>query len=293
MSNTNVRKLLSKAKQNRSSTAKIEHPLAKYDTLGRLTCILCNSTVKSERGWPVHLSSKIHKENLDRVKALPKVNSGKNISNNRNQSNAQPSLVAHEDLSEEESAEDIVEPKSKKFKADADSSSVQEEHTPNHEESSLPPGFFDEPSEEPVSPSEQPSQVNEESTETPESALPAGFFDNKEEELKTLGPSAPTKKEKSLEKEWEIFQEEINKETQRSEKIFEQEEIETALDRDEEERRTQESLLNRVNLLRMKAAENRRIIGEPVVTNMSEDEKESTDDSEYEDLLDWRTKRVV
>ncbi|ORY05606.1 hypothetical protein K493DRAFT_274842 [Basidiobolus meristosporus CBS 931.73] len=302
MSATNVRKLLSKAKQNRSTTSKIDHPLAKYDSLGRLTCIVCNSTVKSERGWPVHLSSKLHKESLERVKALPKSQAAGISSSKRGldvgtriPSSAAPlqtSLEEYDQPSEEESTEDLAEPKQKKLKSDPtpDQESTPEEQAPNGEESSLPADFFDAPPENP----EEQSAAVEEEVPKPESGLPAGFFDNAEEEVKVLGSTAPKVKEATLEKEWEIFQREIHQEAQLAEKIVEQEEVETALDREEEERRTQASLLSRVNLLKMKAAENRRIIGEPVVvTHQSEESEELTDDEVYEDLLDWRTRRAI
>lgn len=35
-----------------------------YTDLGQLTCVLCKTIVRSETVWPVHLNSKVHKENV-------------------------------------------------------------------------------------------------------------------------------------------------------------------------------------------------------------------------------------
>eukprot|EP00047_Mylnosiga_fluctuans_P023290 m.135661 g.135661 ORF g.135661 m.135661 type:complete len:242 (-) comp9532_c0_seq2:1535-2260(-) len=43
---------------------KIDHPLAKYNNIGGLSCVLCNCPVKSEALWQAHLLSKRHKDAL-------------------------------------------------------------------------------------------------------------------------------------------------------------------------------------------------------------------------------------
>lgn len=39
-----------------------------YDDSGQLLCILCESVVRSEAVWNVHINSKKHHENIARVK---------------------------------------------------------------------------------------------------------------------------------------------------------------------------------------------------------------------------------
>lgn len=39
-------------------------PLNTYTDLGQLMCVLCKSVVRNETVWPIHLNSKIHKENI-------------------------------------------------------------------------------------------------------------------------------------------------------------------------------------------------------------------------------------
>ncbi|NP_001088076.1 zinc finger protein 830 [Xenopus laevis] len=63
-----LRKLM-KAKQRESSSKKrIESPLAKYNSLGHLSCVVCNSLIKSELLWPAHILGKQHKEKVAELK---------------------------------------------------------------------------------------------------------------------------------------------------------------------------------------------------------------------------------
>jgi len=39
-----------------------------YDDSGQLFCILCESVVRSEAVWNIHINSKKHRENIARVK---------------------------------------------------------------------------------------------------------------------------------------------------------------------------------------------------------------------------------
>lgn len=46
-----------------TTTQRINSPLAKYEN-GELKCIVCDSIVRSEKAWPVHINSKKHKDNI-------------------------------------------------------------------------------------------------------------------------------------------------------------------------------------------------------------------------------------
>lgn len=48
---------------------RINSPLAKYEN-GELKCLVCDSIVRSEKAWPVHINSKKHKENIVLAKEL-------------------------------------------------------------------------------------------------------------------------------------------------------------------------------------------------------------------------------
>ncbi|KAI9556853.1 hypothetical protein GHT06_016645 [Daphnia sinensis] len=46
------------------TTKKIESPLAKYNSVGQLTCIVCNSVVKNELVWTAHVNGRQHRERV-------------------------------------------------------------------------------------------------------------------------------------------------------------------------------------------------------------------------------------
>lgn len=47
---------------------KIESPLAKYNSVGQLTCIVCNSVVKNELVWTAHVNGRQHREKVVALK---------------------------------------------------------------------------------------------------------------------------------------------------------------------------------------------------------------------------------
>jgi zinc finger protein 830 len=51
---------------------KIDSPLAKYNSAGQLTCIVCNSVVKNELVWTAHINGRQHREKVLSLKN-PKV----------------------------------------------------------------------------------------------------------------------------------------------------------------------------------------------------------------------------
>ena len=50
------------------SSNRIQHPYARYNNAGALSCSLCSLPLKSEVLWPSHLTSKTHRNNLKREK---------------------------------------------------------------------------------------------------------------------------------------------------------------------------------------------------------------------------------
>ncbi|XP_060637441.2 zinc finger protein 830 [Anolis sagrei] len=65
---------LMRAKQRETAAAagkkKVDSPFARYNSLGNLSCSLCNTSVKSELLWQTHVLGKQHKEKLEQVKGL-------------------------------------------------------------------------------------------------------------------------------------------------------------------------------------------------------------------------------
>jgi len=70
-----------KAKQHEraESTAKIDSPLAKYNNLGQLICVVCKAIVKSESLWPSHCAAAGHKNNLMALKEAQKRKREENV----------------------------------------------------------------------------------------------------------------------------------------------------------------------------------------------------------------------
>eukprot|EP00898_Chlorokybus_atmophyticus_P008214 jgi/Chlat1/8394/Chrsp80S07831 len=62
-----LRSLMKGAVQKRDN--RIDHPLAKYNASGQLTCAVCQVVVKSEAIWSVHCGSKKHTEAVQALKA--------------------------------------------------------------------------------------------------------------------------------------------------------------------------------------------------------------------------------
>ncbi|KAJ7313847.1 hypothetical protein JRQ81_005596 [Phrynocephalus forsythii] len=66
---------LMRAKQREAAAAaaaagrkKVDSPFARYNSLGNLSCSLCNASLKSELLWQTHILGKQHKENLEQLK---------------------------------------------------------------------------------------------------------------------------------------------------------------------------------------------------------------------------------
>lgn len=61
---TSLKNLAKLKKAERAQTTKIDHPLARYNNVGQLMCILCKAPVKSDALWPTHCASVAHKNSL-------------------------------------------------------------------------------------------------------------------------------------------------------------------------------------------------------------------------------------
>lgn len=65
-----MRRLMAERKKKDVKPTNIDNPLAKYNNVGQLMCLLCSSVVRSESVWQVHINSKQHKENVEKAKKL-------------------------------------------------------------------------------------------------------------------------------------------------------------------------------------------------------------------------------
>ncbi|KAJ8912456.1 hypothetical protein NQ315_002822, partial [Exocentrus adspersus] len=131
----------------------------KYNDQGQLTCILCQSVVRSESVWTVHVNAKIHKQNVEKAKKLKERTNNfttplkrpltppLDISNKKikgilkNSNSSDPGITRIEP--EDNETQTINLPITKR----SDIKSIQKKDTEDISGSkdSLPEGFFDDP----------------------------------------------------------------------------------------------------------------------------------------------------
>ncbi|KAL4716637.1 hypothetical protein ACJJTC_008272 [Scirpophaga incertulas] len=262
---------------------KIDNPLAKYNTAGQLTCVLCSSIVKSAHAWPVHINSKQHKENIESAKKLKELTQNftsgklkhgrssptfnappekrlKGILKNSTQSNPVPIAVKGPKLQIDYQHDEEIKrvPLNKtaikvtgiafESKAKVEDDTVQS--TAN--DPPLPEGFFDDP-----------------------------VLDAKVRNIEYKDP---------VEEEWEKFQKEIKEEATTSAEIIAGEQEEATAERQIEEIDEQIRKWTRVLELELKkeAATNRSQDKEPMLVDDSDD---SENEEDIDEFLDWRSKQ--
>lgn len=211
-----LRRLMNEKKNLRAAadtTSRINHPLAKYDSAGQLTCVLCKSVVKSEAVWPVHLNAKKHKENVQQAKQLKE-----------QLEKAPQTMIGGLKRSIEVVTSDVPAKKLKGILKNSTTVSPQDENgTQIEEKTGLPVDFFDSTSKTSKS-TEKPAP---DQMEVEEEKLPEGFFDDPVKDAK-----AHNKEYKDPnDEEWERFQKEIKEATSKSMAIINEEVEEATVER--------------------------------------------------------------
>jgi zinc finger protein 830 len=278
-----VRSLFNKSRTERKATKQIQHPLAKYDTQGRLTCVICAMPVKSEVVWPSHLSSASHKQTLAKLRQLketPQTKDGGNKVQARTTSQ-RDSLVGYgdgSDGSDEDSDDEPTTQPAKRQRVEKDEQGDEQESDDNMDTdekpmSALPEGFFDAPSK-----AEEEKDQEQPTTES-DSKLPAGFFDDPEADAKARNAPAPAEQlEADLDHEYELFKNAVAEDEQQAAIHEEIDEEELWRDRDEDLARQQEELVARVDDLKRNRLEGKRAplpVSAPKTTQFGEDDTSS------------------
>ncbi|XP_029308783.1 zinc finger protein 830 [Cottoperca gobio] len=322
-----LRRLMRVKQRQTTDKTRVESPFAKYNSLGHLSCVLCNSQVKSDLLWPAHVLGKQHKEKVSDLKegksqpvapqmqpvkrkALDKEDddTGKKAKPSSSvlpgdffakpsekaavstQKSAGLSVLAgvyDDDDDVEESAEEAVH------------AGTSNPPPQNAEPAELPDDFFD--SSIPPTPSISHSgsilkaDVQEKSTEKKDNtaeALPEGFFDDPVRDAKVRKVDAP---KDQMDKEWEEFQKEIRQVNTKSEAIVAEDDEEGRLERQIDEIDEQIECYRRVEVLRDKrdVVKSKHL---PTEEHMEVDASEEEEDEE--ELLgllsrDWRAKGAL
>uniref|UniRef100_A0A8C6SE54 Zinc finger protein 830 n=1 Tax=Neogobius melanostomus TaxID=47308 RepID=A0A8C6SE54_9GOBI len=322
---------LMRAKQRQSSEKKrVESPFAKYNSLGHLSCILCNVQVKSELLWTTHVLGKQHKEKvieLKGAKQAPQSQAAKRKTTETDDAvfkKAKATNIASQSTSGLpanffEKPSSTVPPKPAGASLlgglyDDDDDDDEEEDkndkagstnppSQSAQDSGLPADFFDSsiPAAVPaishsgsILKAETPEKNTEKKDKAAE-AIPEGFFDDPVTDAKVRHVEAP---KDQMDKEWEEFQKEMRQVNTKSEAIVAEEDEEGRLERQIDEIDEQIECYKRVEVLRDKRELAKRKTQSKKVEKMEIDTFAEEEEENEEELLgllshDWRAKGAL
>ncbi|XP_050295901.1 zinc finger protein 830 [Anthonomus grandis grandis] len=269
-----LRKLMKEHKKILKEPKKIDSPLAKYNDLGQLTCILCKSIVRSDAVWTVHINAKQHKQNIEIAKKL------KEKTNNFTTPLKRPLTPPLPDVPEKK-IKGILKnapPTSLKTVSSTEAPIPSKEKDGTSGNNSLATKAI--PQEKTVEPG-QNKEVNEELA----GELPEGFFDDPvlDAKARNLEYKDP------LEMEWEKFMKEMKVVEDESEAIIAGDQDEATADRHIEEIDEQIVLLNKVLDLEKKKDVAVELLNKLKSEPRTEDEEI---DEDIDEFLDWRQKKA-
>lgn len=250
-----LRRLINEHKSKKEKAVKkIESPLAKYNEAGQLTCILCNSVVRSEAVWTVHINAKLHKQNVEQAKKL------KERTNNFTTPVKRPLTPP-------------LEVPEKKLK-----SILKNNQGTQHVVASNIVVVTQEEEEKPQEPEEPVKESNE--------VLPEGFFDDPKLDAK----ARHVEYKDAVEEEWEKFQKEIREADYESLAMIAEDQEEATAERQIEEIDEQMKNFTKVLDLEKKKVE---VITTAKENHMEVEEHIShdEDDDDFDEYLDWRSKK--
>ncbi|XP_013394053.1 zinc finger protein 830 [Lingula anatina] len=309
LSKDDLRRLMKETKSTVTSTAsRIDSPLAKYNSLGHLSCALCNVPVKNEKLWKAHIQGRTHRELVASLKMRPPapvppantakrkmVDSGQDeevkkskVTNNSSKglpanffepsapsggkTNQQPALTLGDyGSSDEEEEENANEEGREGIPASAAGNS------------GLPADFFDSG----VPPAPKGEEEEEGGTTVPMSMadkLPEGFFDDAKMDAKVRKVEYRDK----MEDEWESFQKAMKEETAVSAAIIEEEDESVTVERKIDEIDDQ---INRLNTITTLARQKEEVMSKAKDTETMDSSDSEADEREFEGFLDWRNKK--
>nr|XP_018901696.1 PREDICTED: zinc finger protein 830 isoform X1 [Bemisia tabaci]XP_018901697.1 PREDICTED: zinc finger protein 830 isoform X2 [Bemisia tabaci] len=288
ISQEELRQLMKKV--STGTKRKIDSPLAKYSNDGTLTCILCNSVVRSENVWSVHINGKEHRGNIAKKKQqLAGIGSSTTDTNRGLRLNSE--MVSNPLKRPLPGMPDHPPKKIKGILKNAPKPAAS---------ASLPTDFFDmNSSSSKVSVNNIPvtngtpsanqdkmmdidsDSVNEKGE--PET-LPEGFFDDPVADAKARN----VEYKDPIEEELERFQREIQQEELLSTKIIEEDNEEATTQRQIEEIDEQSRIWSRMLELEIKK-EKVAAHAKPKSSQNASDS--STDEEDFDEFLDWRSKK--
>lgn len=325
-----LRRLMREKKQQGERKRRVESPYAKYNSLGQLSCVLCNVQVKTEILWQAHVLGKQHKDKVSELKEVKQ--SAGNVPPPAPQTSTlkrkatEPEV--HDGKKPKASSADFLQGKTgtsgpgaglgllagqydDEDEEDKDDSGKgpSDVKQPGPANDGLPADFFDSGVPGPASaPSvshsgsiskpeaEKPIEKKENMAET----LPEGFFDDPVRDAKVRNVDTP---KDHMDKEWEEFQKEMRQVNSASEAIVAEEDEEGRLERQIDEIDEQMECLRRVEVLRTKQEAikdkvKKELQEERHLSGSGGEEEEEDEEDEEEELMnvlgrDWRAKGAL
>lgn len=333
MNQEELRRLMREKQRQSTEKKRVDSPFAKYNSLGHLSCGLCNVQVKSEILWPTHVLGKHHKEKVAELKGANNspatqqtqpakrkaAEDSEDVSGKKTKASSGAGQVASglddDVFKKPKEREDAVRKNTASLTMlagvygdddDEEGNDEGDKEKPGStnltETAGLPADFFDSsiPSTPAISHSGSilKAEVQEKSTEKKENtaeALPEGFFDDPVKDALVRNVDAP---KDQLDKEWEEFQKEMRLVNTKSEAIVAEDDEEGRIERQIDEIDEQIQCYRRVELLRdRRDAVKRRPLSrkEKQVEKVAQNEEEGEDEEELLGLLsqDWRAKGAL
>lgn len=328
-----LRRLMREKQRQSTEKKRVDSPFAKYNSLGHLSCGLCNVQVKSEILWPTHVLGKHHKEKVAELKGANNspatqqtqpakrkaAGDSEDVSGKKTKASSGAGQVASglddDVFKKPKEREDAVRKNTASLSMLAGVYDDDDEEEGNDEgdkekpgstnlteTAGLPADFFDSsiPSTPAISHSGSilKAEVQEKSAEKKENtaeALPEGFFDDPVKDAQVRNVDAP---KDQLDKEWEEFQKEMRLVNTKSEAIVAEDDEEGRIERQIDEIDEQIECYRRVELLRdRREAVKRRPLSrkEKQAEKVAKKEEEGEDEEELLGLLsqDWRAKGAL
>ncbi|KAJ8733291.1 hypothetical protein PYW08_001589 [Mythimna loreyi] len=274
-----MRRLMAERKRKNIKPTKIDNPLAKYNNTGQLMCILCNSIVRGEHVWQVHLNSKQHRENVEKAKKLKELTNNFTVGKIKHKSGSPPRDA----------------PPEKKLKGILKNAETQVPLIPRNNAPQVI-SFHDEEIKRtplnltaPILSKEDipaPSASEVDGSQGSEQPIPEGFFDDPilDAKVRNIEYKDP------IEEEWEKFQKEIKEEATASAEIIAGEQEEATAERQIDEIDEQIRIWSKVLDLELKKEETKKTKQD--MEKMSEDEHgDSDNEDDIDEFLDWRAKK--
>lgn len=310
---------MSKEFKKLAGQRRIESPIAKYNAVGQLTCIICNQVVKSELVWNAHINSKSHLDAKNQLKMKLVAEQAKPISSSTSSSNNKTSEVESKatennlkvnsfnntsmnhsnnecNLKSNESVNNKASKRSNTETTNSNLDTLNKKPKIDHmvdKTSSLSLNNNKQIENETKPEPETEATTSNASASSVPLGLPEGFFDDPDLDAKARGQS----REANLDAEYEEFKKIIQSEEVKSELLIETDDKARDFERDIEEVDELIGRWNKIENLHVQREAIKKKMSESKASKKLESESDDEDDEEIsvENILNMelRSKKIL